>query len=294
MYPTIVQFSPAASRIFPGGELRCLTSGCRFTEGPVWDIQKDCLYFTDFQNNLIMRWKEEEGVIRYRENSNRAIGLSMDARGRIVSAESASQGIAYADREKSFLIAGTFEGKKFNSPNDVVVSKKGEFFFTDPFSTALARKREIDFNGVFAATPQGVVRLIYDGLGRPNGIAFSPDETILYVNDTNLQQIFAFQLREDGSASKIGILVTLDKSYGIGAADGMKVDIEGNIYVTGPGGVWVIAPDGVPIAILKSPENVGNICFGGKDSRILFLTATTSVYALPAGIPGIVPHRKKD
>jgi gluconolactonase len=294
MHPAIIQFSPAASRIFPGGEFRCLASGYRFTEGPVWDIRKDCLYFTDFQDNLIMRWKEEEGAVCYRENSNRAIGLSMDAEGRIVSAESASQGIAYADREKSLPIAGTFEGKRFNSPNDVVVSRKGEIFFTDPFSTALQRNRELDFNGVFAATPQGTVRLIYNSLGRPNGIAFSPDESILYVNDTNLQQIFAFQLKDDGSASKIGVLVTLDTSYGIGAADGMKVDIEGNIYVTGPGGLWVISPDGTPIALLKSPENVGNLCFGGKDSSTLFLTATTSVYTLSVGIPGIVPRREKD
>lgn len=299
MDPAVIQFSPAASRVFPGGELRRLAWGYRFTEGPVWDTLEDRLYFTDFQNNLIMRWHENEGVTLYRANSNRAIGLSMDAAGRIVSAESASQAIAYAGAEESVPIVGAFEGKKLNSPNDVVVSRKGDIFFTDPFSPALPRSRELDFNGVFVTSPlgdprgsPGDIRLLYDGLGRPNGIALSPDESILYVNDTNLQQIFAFQLREDGSASKIGVLATLDRSYGPGAADGMKVDTEGNIYVTGPGGLWVLSPDGAPIALFRSPENVGNFCFGGKDRRTIFLTATCSVYALPAGIPGILPYRQ--
>jgi gluconolactonase len=290
----IIRFSPAASRIFPRGELRRLASGYRFTEGPVWDILEDRLYFTDFQNNLIMRWREDEGVTLYRANSNRAIGLSMDAAGRIVSAESASQAVAYAGAEKSVPIVGAFEGKKLNSPNDVVVSRGGDIFFTDPFSPALPRPRELDFNGVFAVSPRGDIRLIYDGLERPNGIALSPDESILYVNDTNLQQIFAFRLREDGSASKIGVLAALDRSYGPGAADGMKVDTEGNIYVTGPGGLWALAPDGAPIALFRSPENVGNFCFGGKDRRTIFLTATCSVYALQAGVPGILPLRKAD
>jgi gluconolactonase len=291
MDPVFIQFSPAASRIFPGGDMRRLASGYRFTEGPVWDSAEDRLYFTDFQNNLIMQWHEGEGVSLYRAHSNRAIGLSLDAAGRIVAAESAAQAIAYADGERSIPIVGAFEGKKLNSPNDVVVSRGGDIFFTDPFSPALPRPRELDFNGVFRTGPRGDIRLLYDGLGRPNGIALSPDESVLYVNDTGLQRIFAFQLREDGSASMIGVLATLDTSYGPGAADGMKVDAEGNIYVTGPGGLWVISPGGAPLALLRSPEIVGNFCFGGRDRQTLFLTATSSVYALPAGIPGIIPVR---
>ncbi|GHV93496.1 hypothetical protein AGMMS50268_39990 [Spirochaetia bacterium] len=292
MAPRIEKFSPAADRIFTGGDLRQLSSGFRFTEGPVWDIKQDCLYFTDFQDHLILKWIERDGTIRYREHANRAIGLSMDADGRIVAAESSSHGIAYTDSEKSALITGTFEGRQLNSPNDVVVARNGDIFFTDPYSAMMGGPKAIGFNGIFALTPGGETRLIDDSFSRPNGIAFSPDESILYVNDSDKQQIIAFAMGKDGSASKTGVFAAVDPAYGPGVVDGMKVDTEGNVYVTGPGGLWVIAPDGSPAAILYIPENAGNFCFGGKDSRTLFITASTSVYALQVGIPGIVPYRK--
>jgi gluconolactonase len=278
--------------MFPGGEPRRLTSGFHFTEGPVWDIREDCLYFTDFQNYTIAKWNERDGGSLYRADSNRAIGLSMAADGRIVSAESAAHGIAYADKKESVLIAGTFEGKRFNSPNDVVVSRKGEIFFTDPYSVTMGGPKELDFSGIFRISTEGKISLIDDSFTRPNGIALSPDESILYVNDTASQQIIAFSLGKDGSASRIGVFASVDPAYGPGVVDGMKVDTEGNVYVTGPGGIWVMASDGSPIAILYTPENTGNFCFGGKDSSTLYITATTSVYALPVGIPGIVPYRR--
>ncbi|GHV72665.1 hypothetical protein AGMMS49928_29960 [Spirochaetia bacterium] len=151
--------------------------------------------------------------------------------------------------------------------------------------------RELDFNGVFGVDSQGKIRLIYDRMDRPNGIAFSPDESILYVNDTDHQHILAFSMGKDGSASLTGEFARLDPSYGNGAPDGMKVDVEGNVYVTGPGGLWVLSPGGVPLVILHTPEFVGNFCFGGKDSRTIFLTASASIYTVQTEIPGIVPHR---
>ena len=288
----IEKFSPRSDEIFPVNNLKQLCSGYLFSEGPVWDIKTDTLYFTDFQKFQIWQWTENGGVKLYRENSNRAIGLSMDANGRIVSAESKAHAIAYADHEKSEIIANSFQGKLLNSPNDAVVSRDGFIFFTDPYSEAMGEPREIGYNGIFSISPRGEIHLVDDSFERPNGIAFSPDESVLYVNDTKKQSIFAYSVNKDKVTQKTGLFAQVDGSYGKGVVDGMKLDIEGNVYVTGPGGIWVFSPAGDPLAILYIPELAGNLCFGGKDSRTLYITASTSVYSLDVGIPGIVPFRK--
>jgi gluconolactonase len=290
-------FSDKAKKIFNTTlELENIATGYNFTEGPVWDLKKDLLYFTDFRNFNIFTWQQSKGVELFRKDSGRAIGLSMAADGRIVSTESKSHAITFAGADKSEIIAGSFEGKRLNSPNDVVVKSDGAVFFTDPYSDATGDARELDFNGVFCV-PVKDGRLsakdiiLIDRMERPNGIAFSPDEKILYVNDTNKQHIVAYQMHEDNTASYIGVFAALDTSYGPGNADGMKVDTCGNVYLTGPGGIWVLDSSAVPIAILKVPEFAGNLCFGGRDSSTLFITASSSVYKVPVGIPGIVPKR---
>jgi gluconolactonase len=288
----IKKFSPSMDRLIPCLHLYQLCTGYLFSEGPVWDIKENCLYFTDFQKFHIWKWSEKSGVSLYRENSNRAIGLSMDAQGRIVSAESAAHGIAYVDSQKSIPIINSFQGKLLNSPNDVVVSRRGDIFFTDPYSDMMGGPKELGFNGVFSVNSQGTIKLIDDTLLRPNGIAFSPDESILYVNDTKQQSIFAYSMDKDRNATKIGLFSQVDSSYGEGVVDGMKVDIEGNIYVTGPCGIWVIGSDGIPLGILAMPEKVGNFCFGNGDSKTIYITASSSVYTLDAGVPGIVPFRE--
>lgn len=290
--------SKADSCFYPTAGLEKIAGGYFFTEGPVWDSIKECLYFTNFQDNTIYCWKEKEGTHLYRKGSGRAVGLSMAADGRLISAETSSHAVTYAGESKSIVIAGTYHGKILNSPNDVVVRSDGAVFFTDPYSVAMGDIRELDFNGVYcvpitAGQPDGSrIRLLEDRMERPNGIAFSPDESILYVNDTNKQYIRAYQMRSNGEASLIGTFAELDESYGSGCADGMKVDTEGNVYLTGPGGIWVIDKNGVPAAILECPENAGNLCFGGTQNRTLFITASTSVYRIPVKIPGIVPYRE--
>jgi gluconolactonase len=216
----------------------------------------------------------------------------MDSSGRLVSAESKAHAIAYADHEKSEIIVNAFQGKRLNSPNDVVVSPKGFIFFTDPYSDMMGEPKELGFNGIFSVGPGGELRLVDDTFLRPNGIALSPDESILYVNDTKKQEIIAFSIGAGGTTQRTGVFAKVDSSYGPGVVDGMKVDIEGNVYVTGPGGMWAFSPDGSPLAVLYIPEKVGNFCFGGKDSKTLYITASTSVYTLEAGIPGIVPFRE--
>jgi gluconolactonase len=288
----IKRLLPQAKDMFPSNDLKQICSGYLFSEGPVWDSKADCLFFTDFQKFHIWQWTETEGVRLYRDNSNRAIGLSMDSKGNIVAAESKSHAIAYTDHERSRIIVNAFQGKRLNSPNDVVVSRAGYIFFTDPYSEMMGEPKDLMFNGIFSVSPQGKLYLIDDTFERPNGIAFSPDESILYVNDTAKQEIFAFHLNKDGSTRKTGRFARVDTSYGKGVVDGMKVDIAGNVYVTGPGGIWVFSPDGSPVAVLYIPEQVGNFCFGGKNSTTLYITASTSVYTLETGIKGIVPFRE--
>lgn len=294
----VIRFSKKADRIFERkAAFERLATGYFFTEGPVWDSKKDCLYFTNFQDNTIWLWSEEEGVSLFRKDSGRSVGLSMLRNGELVSAETKSHAVTVAGSSASRVITDRFEGMMLNSPNDVVVRRNGWVYFTDPYSVAMGDVRELPFNGVFGVAPvngnieKGRIFLVDDGMERPNGIAFSPDESILYVNDTNRQLIQAYQMRSDGSASLIGCFAKLDTAYGKGAADGMKVDVEGNVYLTGPGGVWVIGADGTPIAVLKTPENVGNLCFGGKENRTLFLAASSSVYRVEVGISGIIPER---
>ncbi|MDR1506333.1 MAG: SMP-30/gluconolactonase/LRE family protein [Treponema sp.] len=295
MRPEIVKFSADADRLFPaGGELRKLSGGYRFSEGPVWDSRQNRLYFTDFFNDRIYQWTEREGASLYREKSNWAVGLSMDSLGRIVAAEGTSRSVAYTDHEKSVMVAGKYQGKILCGPNDVVVSMGGDFFFTDQYPKDIGGPRELAYNGVYRTTPGGEISLLNNEIGRPNGIAFSPDESILYVNDTDTQEIFSFHMKSGGTVSEKKVFAVLDRSYGDGAPDGMKVDIEGNVYVTGPGGIWIIGSAGVPLAVLKCPEYAGNLCFGGGDSKTLFVTASTSLYALSMGIPGIVPYRKEE
>jgi gluconolactonase len=300
--PGYTTFSPAADRAFvASAELRKRSTGYRFCEGPVWDPRRNRLYFTDFFNDRIYRWTEEEGALLYRERAHWAVGLSMDARGRLVAAEATSRSVAYTDDKASVMVAGTYRGRRLNGPNDLVISKTGELYVTDQYAKGVGGDREIEHNGVYRVRPGSFgprgyeggaeIRLVDDRVGRPNGIALSPDESILYVNDTDTQEIFAYRL-EAGNVTKLGVFATLDRNYGPGAPDGMKTDTEGNVWVTGPGGIWVISPGGSPIGILHSPEFVGNFCFGGPGNRTLFLTASSSLYAVEVGIPGVVPYRE--
>jgi gluconolactonase len=287
----IKKMSPLAEKIFPSDELTQICSGFVFTEGPIWDIKADCLYFTDFQKLQIWKWTEKEGAKLYTEKSNRAIGLSMDASGRIVSTESQAHAISYVNHEKSEIIVNKYQGKQLNSPNDVVVSKKGFIYFTDPYSDMMRGPKELGFNGIFVINPRGEISLVDDTFTRPNGIALSPDESILYANDTAKQEITAFYIDENGKVKSSAVFAKVDSSYGPGAVDGMKVDVEGNVYVTGPCGIWVFSPSGETLAVLHIPEKVGNFCFGGNDNKTLYITASTSVYTLRVEIAGIVPVR---
>jgi len=277
------------------GPPRQLATGFFFTEGPVWDSATNTLFFTDFAACAIHAVRPGGRPRLFRGNSGRAVGLSMTREGVLVAAETASHAVCLARRECSEVIAGRYDGKPFNSPNDVVVRRDGSVYFTDPYSVAMNGPREQGFNGFFRVPFRGGAYgepVLLGSMERPNGLAFSKDERLLYVDDTNRNLIEAYTVRRDEAVSRVGVFARLDPAYGAGAADGLKVDEEDNVYVTGPGGIWVFDPTGTQLGLLRFPEPVGNFCFGGEDRATLFAAATTSVYSLRVGTPGIVPYRE--
>jgi gluconolactonase len=286
----IVQLDGHMSRLVPvSPDVERVITGFSFTEGPVWDHQAQVLYFTDFPELKVYRWSRAEGLVTLRDPSGREVGLDLDRQGRLVGCESLLHRISRTEQDGSMTgFANTVDGKRINSPNDLVVKSDGAIYFTDPFSTLMQHPREMPFNGVYRLDPEAdSLNPIITDMDHPNGLAFSPDESVLYVNDTNGQFIRAHKVLSDGTVDEGRLFASMDASYGAGAADGMKVDVEGNVYVTGPGGVWAFAQSGTPLGIIRAPEVVGNFCFGDDDWKSIYLTASTSIYRFRVLIPGV-------
>jgi gluconolactonase len=264
-------------------------TGFKFTEGPVWDHRADVFYFTDFFNLKIYKWSRSAGLSIFRDPSGREVGLTLDRQGRLLGCESLQHRISRTEADGSLTgFNNKVGGVRINSPNDLVVKSDGVVYFTDPYSVPMGHPRETPFNGVYRLEPDsGSLAPIIKDMSRPNGLAFSPDEKLLYVNDTDRQLIMVHQMLSDGTVDAGRLFATLDVSYGRGAADGMKVDVQGNVYVTGPGGLWVFAPDGSRLGIVRSPEVVGNFCFGDEDWKSIYLTASTSVYRMRVEVAGV-------
>jgi gluconolactonase len=186
------------------------------------------------------------------------------------------------------VLADQYEGRRLNSPNDVVVRSDGSVYFTDPpFGLKnLDTWQELPFNGVYRFTPDGKLVLLVDDFDRPNGLAFSPDESVLYINDTSRGHIRAFDVSPDGNLGNGQVLIDMQSSE-TGVADGMKIDQKGNIYCTGPGGLWVIDSGGQCLGRIALPEVPANLAWGGRDWRTLYITARSSLYRLRLAVPGV-------
>jgi gluconolactonase len=187
----------------------------------------------------------------------------------------------------SEMVMDRFEGKRLNRPNDVVCKSDGSIWFTDPGLRIPLAEREVPHAGVYRVAPDGSARLVAD-FEYPNGLAFSPDERRLYVANTRwAQYIHELELDSAGMVVRRRIFADMSSDETEGVPDGMKVDVEGRVYCTGPGGTWVFAPDGTRLGIIRTPEVPANLAFGGPDRRTLFFTARTSVYTLRARTPGV-------
>ncbi len=259
-----------------------VAGGFEFTEGPVW-VPDGYLLFSDIPASTIYRWTPGSVSAEvFRAPSGRSNGLTLDREGRLLACEH-DRRLSRTEGDGSVVtLAERYEGKRLNSPNDVVVRSDGSIYFTDP-PYGLPRQeegRELDFNGVYRLAPDGALTLLDDGFDRPNGLAFSPDERVLYVNDSRRGHILAFDVRVDGTLSNGRVFAELREPGEQGVPDGMKVDVRGNVFCTGPGGIWVLDAAGEPLGVIGVPEVPANLAWGDDDLKTLYITARTGLYRM--------------
>ena len=263
-------------------DVECPATGFQFTEGPLWHPDGHWL-FVDTRPNLIYKLVPGGAPEVAREESGRSNGLTFDLQGRLVMCEGHGRRVSRMEPDGAITtLADTWEGRRLNRPNDVVARSDGSVYFTDPgMDRADEGPREMDFNGVFQITPDGVLRLALRDVPYPNGLALSPDERTLYVANTRAEmEVRAFDVLPDGSLSRPRVFADLSAGQGEGAPDGMKVDVEGRVYCTGPGGLWVFDSSGQHIGVIPFPETPANCAWGGADHRTMLFTARTSVYSM--------------
>ena len=273
-------------------QLEQLGTGCEFTEGPVWHAEGEFLLFSDIPANQMKKWTAEEGITNFRVPSGKSNGLTYDKQGRLVTCEHANRRVSRTEADGTVVtIASHYEGKRLNSPNDVVVKSDGSIYFSDPpygltADYGVEGEQDLDFQGVYRLSPDGqTLTLLVDDFDRPNGLCFSPDESILYIDDTERMHIRAFDVQPDGTIANGRVFA---EEEGEGAApDGMKIDVHGNVYLTGPGGIWVFDTSGQHLGIIQTPERSANLAWGGDDWSTLFITASTSLYSIQCKVSGI-------
>ena len=279
-------------------EVERLGTGFTFTEGPLWHPD-GYLLFSDMPGDVRRRWDEESGVTEVANPSNKGNGMTWDLDGRLLVCEHVTSSLVRMDPDGTGsgreVLATHYDGRELNSPNDVIVKSDGSIYFTDPTygrmpGFGLEREQELDFQGVYRLPAGGgELELVVDDFAQPNGLCFTADESLLYINDTDRAHIRVFEVGSDGSLSGGDVLAD-----GIGTGelesgelvDGMKLDERGNIWVTGPKGVWVFSPEGEHLGVLEVPENVGNLNWGGPDWNWLFIPASTSMYRVQTKVSG--------
>jgi gluconolactonase len=271
-------------------KLTTIASGFGFTEGPVWD-EAGFLYVSDETLNKIFRvypnGKKDELISLGDPDGN-----TFDRHHRLIDCASVLRAIIEISPEGKYrILADHYEGKKFNSPNDVVVGPDGALYFTDPtLDLVEGEKQEIPFQGVYRLDDNGGVRLLTKDLSQPNGLAFSPDGKHFYVDDSDRRNIRVYDVAEDGTLANGRIFGEEPGGKGDGVPDGIKVDRLGNLYVTGPKGIWVWDAQGHHLGTIVMPEQLANLAWGNHDYRSLYITATTSVYRLRTKTKGYVPY----
>jgi gluconolactonase len=276
-------------------EVQKVATGFRFTEGPVWHPKEKALYFSDMPMDVRRRWSQKDGVKEVKKPANKCNGMTLDnALNLIVCEHSTSLLVRETPKGERQVIASHYKGKELNSPNDVIVRSDGTIYFSDPTYGRMPvfgeeRAQQLDFQGFYRVEPKsGAIECMADDFAQPNGLCFSPDESILYVNDTTRAHIRAFDVKSDGRvgkgrmfAEKIGTGKLED-----GIPDGMKCDERGNIYVTGPRGMWVFAPDGEHLGVIGMPEHAGNLNWGGDRWNELYCACSTSIYRVGLKVSG--------
>jgi gluconolactonase len=279
--------SPQFKKLFPKNvKLEKVATGFQFTEGPIWIAQEKCLLFSDIPANRIYRLKNNQVTI-FKEPSHNSNGLTRDLQGRLIACEHGERRVTRLETDGSLtILASMFQGKKLNSPNDVVVKSDGYIYFTDPPYGIRPEQQEQALQGVYRLSPDGqeIILLVADFI-KPNGLAFSPDESKLYVDDSEAKHIRVFDVLTNGTLDRGRVFYDM-KTEKKGLPDGMKIDREGNIFCTGGGGVWVFSPEGEHLGTILTPEIPANCAWGDSDRCSLYITAQTSLYKIRLLIPG--------
>ena len=267
-------------------------------EGPVWWKEGQYLLFSDIHNNRRMKYVPGQGVSVFQEPTNRANGLTRDLQGRLVACEHDTRRVTRQELDGSItVIANSFQGRRLNRPNDVVVKSDGSYYFTDPNAGIVPEQWDLTFAGVYRVTPDlGTITLVLDDMVFPNGLAFSPDESVIYIDDFRRGHIRAFDLAANGTLAKQTDRVFADLTGAEpGGPDGMKVDTAGNVYCGGAAGIYILDPQGKKLGrIVHGQPATTNIGFGGEDLKTLFFTSRShlgSVNIKIAGIPAPPPKK---
>jgi len=304
---SVVVVDAALRAIVPAdANIEKLAGGFKFTEGPVW-VHAGYLLFSDIPNKCINRWTPDGKVAVFRKpgdnpGSERFVeptfdsnGLTLDRQGRLTLCEHTNRRVTRLEKDGSLtVLVDKCEGKRFNSPNDLVYKSDRSLYFTDP-PYGLPRgdsdpSKELDFNGVYRLA-NGRLQLLIKNLSRPNGLAFSPDEKYLYVavSDPARKLWMRYDVKADGTVTNGQVFFDVTSSTEDGLPDGMKVDQQGNVYGTGPGGIWIISPAGKHLGTIKPPEVPANCAWGDADGKTLYMTARTGLYRIRLKVAGLRP-----
>ena len=298
--PSVVVIDESFNRYrLPLAKVERLATGGRWAEGPVWFGDARCLVWSDIPNNRMLRWDEESGAVGlYRKPSGYANGNTRDRQGRLLTCEHGGRRISRTEPDgRVVTLVDSFQGKRLNSPNDIVCKSDGSIWFTDPTFGILGwyehgkAEPELPMN-VYRLDPSGSLSVAAEGINQPNGLAFSPDESILYIVESRSQprKILAYDVVGGKTLSGRRVLIDAGPK---GTPDGFRVDMDGNLWCgwgmggAGLDGVHVFNAGGKPIGRIDLPERCANVCFGGLDRNRLFMTASTSLYALYVNTQGV-------
>jgi len=312
------RLDPAIDKIIPrGAMLERLADGFKWVEGPIWI--GDSLYFAEIPSNTIRKWNPASGASIFLQPSGYKVsapyggpesgsnGMTLDVRGRLTVAGHAQRDVYRFEsldaKGPITILADSYQGKKLNSPNDVAYKSDGALYFTDPPYGLRTQKdtdpeKELKVNGVYriphardqkpgSDPARAELQLLVSDLTRPNGIAFSPDEKYLYVNNSEPKKIWMrYRVQPDGSLTDAKLFYDATSDTRPGSPDGMKVDEQGNVYSTGPGGLWIFSPEGKPLGTILIPEKAANCTWAGPDRKTLYITASSSIYRIHLNIAG--------
>ena len=284
------------SRLLRSEEERKELSGFQFTEGPVWIPDRGCLLFSDIPADTIYQWQPAGDAEVYRRPSGHANGLTLDNSGNILACEHSGRRVSIAPfggEPEPFV--EEFEGKRFNSPNDIVVATTDAVYFTDPDYGLLSQgegedAREIEAMATYRVATNGAVQQVATDFDKPNGLSFSPVESQMYIADSGARLIRRYTVFADGILSSEGeLFVDMSSDSRAGVPDGLKVDTEGRLWTTGPGGIWVVDSDGEVLGQIELTEQPANLAWGGDDFSTLYITARTGLYSIETTVRGVAP-----